>query len=107
MKEPKVETSSCDVMLDEIVVNKSEPLTPRPVVTPILSEEEQTFADAVKRYQIEHRRMLLNWRDIFEIVQALGYRKVEKPSNPPPLNGNPQDSTRSDGAEGAEDEKPS
>jgi hypothetical protein len=98
MKETKVETSSCDVMLDEIIVNKSERLTPRPAVAPVLSEEEQTFADAVKRYQIEHRRTLLNWRDMFEIVQALGYRRVEQTSTPPPLNGNPQDPARPDGA---------
>jgi hypothetical protein len=97
MKEPKVETSSCDVMLDEIVVTKSEPLTPRPAVTPNLSEEEQTFSDAIKRYQIDHRRTLLTWRDIFEIVQSLGYRKVEQPPAPPP-NGNSQNPARPDAA---------
>lgn len=92
MKEPKVETVSVDVLLDEIVVNGSEPITPEPVVTPILSAEEQAFADAVKRYQIDHRRGLLNWRDIFEIVHSLGYRKAGQP----PLNGDSQNPPPSD-----------
>jgi hypothetical protein len=48
----------------------------RPIV-PVLNAEEQALADAVRRYQNEHRRAQLTWRDIFEIVQALGYRKVE------------------------------
>jgi hypothetical protein len=90
MKEPNVETSSCDVMLDEIIVNKSEPITPGPPVAPILSDEERTFANAVKRYQIAHQRALLTWSDIFEIVQSLGYRKVDRPSTPHPTNGNSQ-----------------
>jgi hypothetical protein len=89
MKEPQSETSSVDEMLDEIVVDRSEPLTPPPPA-PILSAEEQALADAVKGYQIEHRRALLNWRDIFEIVHSLGYRKVEPPAAPPGSNGDPQ-----------------
>jgi hypothetical protein len=87
MNEPKFETFSVDILLDEIIVDRSEPITPRPAVTPTLTEEEQSFADAVKRYQIDHQRTLLNWRDIFEIVQSLGYRKVEQPPNPPESNG--------------------
>ena len=103
MKEPKVETFSVDIMLDEIVVNGSEPLTPRPPA-PILSAEEQAFADAVKRYQIDHQRALLNWRDIFEIVQALGYRKVEPPAAPPGANGDLQGNAHPDDSKS---EKPS
>jgi hypothetical protein len=98
MKEPIAETFSVDVLLDEITVNGSEPITPLPAVAPILSAEEQAFADAVKRYQIDHRRTLLNWRDIFEIVQALGYRKVERPSQPSQSNGSPRDLARPDAA---------
>ena len=97
MKEPKFETFSCDVMLDEIIADGSEPLTPPPPA-PVLSEEEQAFADAVKRYQIDHRRALLNWRDIFEIVHSLGYRKVDQPAKPPEANGSPQDPARPDAA---------
>jgi hypothetical protein len=90
MSERKFETFSVDIMLDEIVVNHSEPLTPPPPA-PILSPEEQAFADAVKRYQIDHRRTLLKWTDIFEIVNSLGYRKVGQSPKPPESDGNPQD----------------
>jgi hypothetical protein len=74
-------TESADEII-EIVANGSEPIAPRTAVTPILSAEEQALADAVMRYQIDHRRSLLNWRDIFEIVRSLGYRKVEPPGEP-------------------------
>jgi hypothetical protein len=97
MKEPKFETFSVDIMLDEIIVERSAPLTPRPP-DPVLSAEEQALADAVRRYQNEHRRALLNWRDIFEIVQALGYRKIEQSPKPSQSNGSPQDPARPDAA---------
>lgn len=103
MKEPKFETFSVDVLLDEIVVNRSEPITPRPPA-PLLSEEEQAFADAVKRYRIDHLRGVLDWRDILEIVHSLGYRKVEPSAQPPGANGNPQDPADPDAAG---NEKPS
>ncbi len=90
MKQPKVETSSVDIMLDEIVVSRSEPLTPPPPA-PVLNPEEQALADAVKRFRIEHRRSPLTWRDIFEILHSLGYRKVGQSPKPPQSNGNPQD----------------
>jgi hypothetical protein len=86
---------------DEIIVidcDGSEPITPRPKVFPILNEEEQALADAVRRYQKEHLRPMLTWRDIFQIIQSLGYRKVEQPSAPPPPNGNTQDPARPDDA---------
>jgi hypothetical protein len=69
-----------------------------PSVVPVLNAEEQALADAVRRYQNEHRRAQLTWRDIFEIVHSLGYRKVEQPSTPPPRNGNTQDPARPDAA---------
>ncbi len=97
MSERKFETSSVDIMLDEIVVNGSAPLTPPP--PPLdLSEEEQALADAVKRFRIEHRRSPLTWRDIFEIVHSLGYRKVEQPPKPPESNGNSHGPARPDTA---------
>jgi len=86
--EPKYSFESVD---EHIVIDcdGSEPITPRPKITPVLSPEEQALADAVKRYQIEHQRAMLNWRDIFEIVQSLGYRKVEQSPKPPQSNGSP------------------
>ncbi|HEY7426391.1 MAG TPA: hypothetical protein VH682_19315 [Gemmataceae bacterium] len=87
--EPKYSFESVDELI-EIVSDGSQPITPRPKVTPILSEEEQAFADAVRRYQKEHRRAQLNWQDIFEIVHSLGYRKVDPPAAPPGANGDPQ-----------------
>jgi hypothetical protein len=76
--EQKYITWSADEII-EIDSDGSQPITPRPKVTPILSEEEQALADAVRRYQNEHRRAQLNWQDIFAIVHALGYRKTEPP----------------------------
>jgi hypothetical protein len=90
MNEPKYEIFSADILHDEIVVNHSAPLTPPPP-PPVLSEEEQALADAVKRFRIEHRRSPLTWRDIFEILHSLGYRKVEQSLKPPESNGSPQD----------------
>jgi hypothetical protein len=87
--EEKYSFESVDELI-EIVSDGSQPITPRPKVAPVLSEEEQALADAVKRYQIDHRRALLNWRDIFEIVHSLGYRKVEPPAAPSGSNGDPQ-----------------
>ena len=101
--EPQTSFTSVDEFI-EIVSDGSEPITPRPKVTPIFSEEEQALADAVKRYQIEHQRAMLNWRDIFEIMLSLGYRKVEQSPKPPESNGNSQDPARPDGAG---NEKPS
>jgi hypothetical protein len=101
--EPKYSFESVDEHI-EIDCDGSEPITPRPKVTPILSEEEQALADAVRRYQREHRRALLNWRDIFEILHSLGYRKAEQSPKPPESNGNSQDPARPDDAG---NEKPS
>jgi len=87
--EPKYSFESADEII-EIDSDGSQPITPRPKVTLVLSEEEQALADAVRRYQKEHRRAQLNWQDIFAIVHALGYRKVEPPAAPPESNGDPQ-----------------
>jgi hypothetical protein len=69
-----------------------------PVVPPGLTDEEKAFADAVKRFQIDHCRAMLNWRDVYEIVHSLGYRKVEQPVKPSETNGIPQDLARPDAA---------
>lgn len=90
-------TWSADEII-EIDCDGSEPITPRPKVTPILNEEEQALADAVRRYQKEHRRGMLNWQDIYQIVHSLGYRKVEQSPKPPESNGSPQDPARPDAA---------
>ncbi len=95
--EPKYIFESVDELI-EIESDGSQPITPRPKVMPILNPEEQALADAVKRYQIDHQRAMLNWRDIFEIVHSLGYRKVEQSPKPPQSNGNPQDPARPDAA---------
>jgi hypothetical protein len=101
--EQKYSIKSADELI-EIDSDGSQPITPRPKVVPILSAEEQALADAVRQYQKGHQRAMLNWRDIFEIVHSLGYRKVEQPSAPPPPNGNTQDPARPDAAG---NEKPS
>lgn len=85
--EPEYSFTSVDEII-EIDSDGSQPITPRPKVLPILNEEEQALADAVRRYQREHMRAMLNWQDIFQIVQSLGYRKVESPK-PPESNGSP------------------
>lgn len=73
---------------------QSEPLPPPPV----LSDEEKAFAQAISRLQCARRRALLTWREIFEVVQALGYRKVEPSAEPPQANGNSQSSVPADDA---------
>jgi hypothetical protein len=54
-----------------------------PHSAPALSDEEKEFAQAITRLQCARRRALLTWREIFEVVQALGYRKVEQSAAPP------------------------
>jgi hypothetical protein len=86
---------------DEILVidvDGSAPIKPRRAVSPVLSEEEKAFADAINRYQCDHRRAQLTWQEIFEIVRSLGYRKVEQPAAPPESNGSPQAPARPDAA---------
>lgn len=76
------------IVFEEDGLQVAEPALP---VAPILNAEEQVLADAVRRYQNDHRRAQLNWRDIFEIIQSLGYRKVEQSPKPLESNGSPQD----------------
>ena len=96
MEQPNYEGFSGDVTF-VFDVDASEVTEPplRPVV-PVLNAEEQALADAVRRYQNEHRRAQLNWQDIFAIVHALGYRKVEPPAAPPGSNGGAQEDARAD-----------
>jgi hypothetical protein len=89
----------CDqlVEFDYDASQQSEPLPPPPV----LSDEEKAFAQAITQLQCKRWRALLTWREIFEVVQALGYRKVApsaEPSVPPQENGSSQDSVPTDGA---------
>jgi hypothetical protein len=107
MKEPIIETSTCDVMLEEIVINGSTPMEPLRTVSPPISAEKKEFLDAIEQFQRKYTGRSLTWGEIFDVLVSLGYRKVEPPCAPPPLNGHPQDSTRPEGADGAEDEKPS
>jgi hypothetical protein len=97
VEQPNSYTESCD-LIAEIIADGSQPITPRPAA-PILSDVEQAFADAIKRYQCDHRRALLTWREIFEIVQALGYRKVAPPASAPlsQANGDQQKTAPVDG----------
>ncbi len=85
MEQPNYEIISCDEVI-EFIEDGSQVAEAPPATVPVLTAEEQVFADAIRRYQNEHRRALLSWRDIFEIVQALGYRKM----TPPGSNGDPQ-----------------
>jgi hypothetical protein len=87
----------------EIIAEGSEPIEPRSAIAPILSDEEKMFAQAIDRYQRDHRRAMLTWRDIFEIVQSLGYRKAEQLSPPSQTNGSPQNPAH---REGTAPEKP-
>lgn len=99
MEQPNYEGFSGDVtFVFDFDADDSQVAEPplRPDV-PVLNAEEQALADAVRRYQNEHRRAQLNWQDIFAIVHALGYRKVEPPAAPPESNGGPQGDARADG----------
>ena len=104
MKEPNVETFSCDVMLDEIVVNGSAPIEPHQAVSPPISAEKKEFLDAIDRFQRKYTGRSLTWGEIFDVLVSLGYRKVDQPAAPPEANGSPQDTARPDDAA---NEKPS
>lgn len=94
MKEPKYETFSVDIMLDEIVVNASEPIEPQEphrAVSPPISPEKKEFLDAIDEFQRKYTGRSLTWGEIFDVLVSLGYRKVEKSPQPPHSNGNPQD----------------
>ncbi|HEY7153860.1 MAG TPA: hypothetical protein VH575_07855 [Gemmataceae bacterium] len=89
----------CDQLIefDYDASQQNEPLPPPPA----LSDEEKAFAQAITRLQCKRWRALLTWREIFEVVQALGYRKVEASAEPPAspqANGSSQDSVPADGA---------
>lgn len=108
MKEPNYEAFSVDIMLDEIVVNASESIERREsrrAVSPPISPEKKEFLDAIDQYQRKYTGRSLTWGEIFDVLVSLGYRKVEPPSTPPPLNGNPQDPPAR--ADDAGNEKPS
>src|SRR5579883_2474948 len=90
MKEPKYETFSVDIMLDEIVVNASEPMEPqepRRVISPPISPEKKEFLDAIDEFQRKYTGRSLTWGEIFDVLVSLGYRKVEQPPKPPESNG--------------------
>ncbi len=90
MKEPNAETYSCDVMLDEIIVNGSEPIEPRRAVSSPISAEKKEFLDAIDQFQRKYTGRSLTWGEIFDVLVSLGYRKVEPPPKPPESNGDPQ-----------------
>ncbi len=101
MKEPKYETFSVDIMLDEIVVNASEaiePQEPRRVVSPPISQEKKEFLDAIDEFQRKYTGRSLTWGEIFDVLVSLGYRKVGHLPKPPQSNGSPQDPPHPDDA---------
>ncbi len=75
--------------LTEIIVDGSEPIEPRPRVSPPIDPEKQDFLQAIDGAQRRYTGRSLSWGEIFEVIVALGYRKVEKPVDPPlpPSNG--------------------
>ncbi len=81
MLERKAETYSCDVMLDEIIVNGSEPIEPRRTVSPPISEEKKAFLDAIDQFQRTYTGRSLSWSEIFDVMVSLGYRKISPPAN--------------------------
>lgn len=83
MKERNAETYTCEVMLEEIVVNGSEPIEPRRSVQPPMSEEKKEFLQAIDQAQRHYTGRSLSWGEIFDVLVSLGYRKVE-PSVAPP-----------------------
>lgn len=93
----------CDHIFDFNDDASQQSETPLPPA-PVLSDEEKAFAQAITRLQCARWGARLTWREIFEVVQALGYRKVGQSAEPavlPQANGNLQTSTPAEGA-GAE-----
>lgn len=72
----------CDQLV-EFTDNASEQSEMPSHPAPVLSDEEKEFAQAITQLQCARRRSLLAWREIFEVVQALGYRKVEQAAELP------------------------
>jgi hypothetical protein len=72
----------CDRFFEIIDDASGQSGTP-PHSAPVLSDEEKEFAQAITRLQCARRRALLTWREIFEVVRALGYRKIEHSAEPP------------------------
>jgi hypothetical protein len=72
----------CDQFF-EFIDDASEQSEIRSHSAPVLSDEEKEFVQSITRLQCASRRALLTWREIFEVVQALGYRKVGQAAEPP------------------------
>src|SRR5213083_1995957 len=50
------------------------------------SDEEITFMKAMDQYKRDNRRPFPTWREVLEVLRALGYRKVAEPSQMPGLS---------------------
>jgi hypothetical protein len=44
------------------------------------NEEEIAFMKAMDQYKRDNRRPFPTWSEVLEVLRALGYRKVEKPT---------------------------
>ena len=49
------------------------------------SDEEIAFMKAMDQYKRDNRRPFPTWSEVLEVLRALGYRKVEKPTALPDL----------------------
>ena len=55
MEQPNYDIFSCDEFID-FIEDGSQVAEAPPTVVPVLTEEEQVFADAVRRYRNDRRR---------------------------------------------------
>ena len=46
-----------------------------------MSDEQFEFLMAIEQYKRENNRPFPTWTEIFEVITALGYRKVAKPKS--------------------------
>jgi len=47
------------------------------------SDDETEFMKAMDRYKRDNRRPFPTWSEVLEVLRALGYRKVEEPTELP------------------------
>lgn len=60
---------------------RPDPVKPGRIATctshdPDYSEDEVEFFKAVEKYKRENRRPFPTWREVLQVIRALGYRKV-------------------------------
>jgi hypothetical protein len=52
------------------------------------TDDDIVFMKAMDQYKRDNRRQFPTWSEVLEVLQALGYRQVAKPTTIPGLNTN-------------------